>query len=405
MNKQKRLPDHKNERWIIGILAFMQFAHILDFVIMMPLGPFFTEEFKINSSQFGLLVSVYSFSAGIFGLVGAFYLDRYDRRTSTVFVFTGFALGTLSCAFAPDYYSLLIARSIAGGFGGVVGAVVLAIVGDIIPVFRRGKATGTIMSAFSVASVIGIPIGMILAETYGWHAPFLALGLLSFILIPIALKILPNMRLHMEGLDRSQPIWHSLVIVLKNKNSWIVFLFVTCLMFGGFTLIPFITPYMVGNVGMKITELKYIYLFGGAATFFSMNAIGKLSDRFGKQKVFTIVAMLSWIPVLMLTHLPPVSIPLALLVSTIFMVMVSGRIVPAFALITSTIDPKLRGSFMSVNSSVQQVSSGFASLTAGIIIYELPGTNTLVNYDLVGYIAILFSLGSILLVRKLKIRS
>jgi predicted MFS family arabinose efflux permease len=405
MSEEIDLHTHKKERWIIGVLAFMQFAHILDFVIMMPLGPFFMQEFHINSSQFGLLVSVYSFSAGIFGLIGAFYLDRYDRKTSTIFVFSGFALGTLSCAFAPDYYSLLIARSVAGGFGGVVGAVVLAIVGDIIPFFRRGKATGTIMSAFSVASVIGIPIGMILAESYGWHAPFLALGLLSFLLVPIAYKILPRMRLHLEGLDRTKPIWNSLVIVLNNRNSWFVFIFVTCLMFGGFTLIPFLTPYMVGNVGMEITELKYIYLFGGAATFFSMNAIGKLSDRYGKQKVFIIVAVLSWIPVLILTHLPPVNISIALLVSTVFMVMVSGRIVPAFALITSTIDPKIRGSFMSVNSSVQQVASGFASLSAGIVIYEIPGTKSLVNYDLVGYIAILFSFGSVLLVRNLKIRS
>ncbi|MCC5816041.1 MAG: MFS transporter [Leptospira sp.] len=398
------LHSHKQERWIIFILALMQFAHILDFVIMMPLGPFFMQEFQINSTQFGLLVSVYTFSAGIFGLLGAFYLDRYDRKISTIFVFGGFSLGTLSCAFAPDYATLLIARGIAGGFGGIVGAVVLAIVGDIIPFFRRGKATGVIMSAFSIASVIGIPIGMILAENFGWHAPFLALGIFSLLLIPAAMKILPEMRFHLEGLDRTKPIWDSLFQVLASRNSWFVFAFMTCLMFGGFTLIPFLTPYMAGNVGMELTELKYIYLFGGAFTFFSMNGIGKLSDTFGKKRIFIIVATLSWIPVLVLTNLPKVSLPIALMTTTFFMVLVSGRIVPAFALITATIDPKLRGSFMSVNSSVQQLASGFASFFAGMIISEIPGTHTLVNYNTVGFIAIGFSAVSILLVGRLKVQ-
>jgi predicted MFS family arabinose efflux permease len=135
--EEQKLHEHKNERWIILVLAFMQFAHILDFVIMMPLGPFFMKEFGINPSQVGILVSVYTFSAGIFGLLGAFYMDQFDRKSASIFVFAGFTLGTLSCALAPDYYTLLAARAIAGGFGGIVGAIVLAIVGDIIPFFRN----------------------------------------------------------------------------------------------------------------------------------------------------------------------------------------------------------------------------------------------------------------------------
>jgi MFS transporter, DHA1 family, inner membrane transport protein len=402
--EEQNLHEHKNERWIILVLAFMQFAHILDFVIMMPLGPFFMKEFGINSSQFGVLVSVYTFSAGICGLLGAFYMDRFDRKNATIFVFTGFTIGTLSCAFAPDYYYLLIARAIAGGFGGIVGAIVLAIVGDIIPFFRRGKATGAIMSAFSVASVVGIPIGMILAERFGWHAPFLTLGLLSLFFIPLAFKILPTMRMHLEGFDKKKPVWESLFKILSYKNSYLVFLFLTCLMFGGFTIIPFLTPYMVGNVGMQIDELKYIYLFGGICTFFSMNIIGKLSDKFGKQKTFTVVAILSWFPVLFVTNMTETPLALALVATSIFMVLVSGRIVPAFAIITSTVEPSLRGSFMSVTSSVQQIASGLASLLAGFIIYET-STKALVNYNYVGLIAIGASVISVFLVWKLKTTS
>lgn len=402
--EEQKLHEHKNERWIILVLAFMQFAHILDFVIMMPLGPFFMKEFGINPSQFGILVSVYTFSAGIFGLLGAFYMDQFDRKSASIFVFAGFTLGTLSCAFAPDYYTLLAARAIAGGFGGIVGAIVLAIVGDIIPFFRRGRAMGAIMSAFSVASVIGIPIGMILAESFGWHAPFLTLGLLSLAFVPLAYRILPEMKMHLEGFDKNKPVWEAIGKILSYRNSYLVFLFLTCLMFGGFTIIPFLTPYMVGNVGMQVNELKYIYLFGGLFTFFSMNYIGKLSDKFGKQKTFTFVAVLSWIPVLFVTNMTRTPLPLALAATTIFMILVSGRIVPAFAIITSTVEPSLRGSFMSVTSCVQQLASGLASLLAGFLIYET-STKALVNYNLVGLIAVGASLISVFLVWKLKTTS
>jgi predicted MFS family arabinose efflux permease len=403
--EEKNLHEHKNERWIVLILAFMQFAHILDFVIMMPLGPFFMEEFSINSAQFGILVSVYTFSAGLFGLFGALLLDRYDRRSSVLLVFTGFTIGTISCALAPDYYTLLIARAVAGGFGGVIGAVVLAIIGDIIPFFRRGKATGAVMSAFSVASVIGIPIGMILAENFGWHAPFLALGILSVLLIPVSIKVLPQMKLHLEGFERQKPVWDSLARVLSVKESYKVFLFMTCLMFGGFTIIPFLTPSMVKNVGMEMHELKYIYLFGGAFTFFSMNWIGKISDKYGKREVFTVVAIVSWIPVYIVTNLGATPTYIALMVTTIFMVFVSGRIVPAFAIITATVDPSLRGSFMSVNSSVQQVASGLASLIAGMIIRESIDGSHLYNYEIVGYLAIFASTISVFLIWKLETKN
>jgi DHA1 family inner membrane transport protein len=335
--EEKNLHDHKNERWIILILAFMQFAHILDFVIMMPLGPYFMREFGITSSQFGILVSAYTFSAGFFGMLGVLFLDRFDRKVAAIFVFSGFTIGTFSCAFAPNYYILLVARSIAGGFGGIIGAIVLAIIGDIIPFFRRGKATGAVMSAFSIASVLGIPIGMIIAEKFGWHATFLALGALSAAFIPLAYKILPDMKLHLEGFDSKKPVWNSIAAILKLKNSYLVFLFLTCLMFGGFTIIPFLTPFMVGNVGMQMDELKFIYFFGGLFTFFSMNLIGKLSDKYGKQRIFTIVAVLSWFPVLYLTNMTRMPLAYALTTTTIFMVLVSGRIVPAFAIITSSL--------------------------------------------------------------------
>lgn len=393
----------QKERAIIFILAALQFLHILDFVIMMPLGPVFMESFKINSAAFGLLVSSYSISAGVFGLIGALFLDSYDRKMSLLVLFFGFSFGTLLCAFAPNYGFLLFARVVAGGFGGMIGATVLSIIGDIIPVFRRGTATGVVMSSFSVASVIGIPIGLSLANKFGWHFPFLSLAIAGFLILPIGYKVLPSIRYHLDSeIHPKQSQLKSLKQVITKKDHLAPFLFMVFLMFGGFTIIPFLSPFLVSNVGLAISDLPYIYFFGGLFTFFTSRFIGKLSDRYGKLTVYQIISIVAVIPIVVVVTLTKTSLPVVLTVTTIFMILVSGRMVPAFAMITSAVEPRIRGSFMSVNSAIQQISSGAASYIAGLILVQTPD-NQLVNYELVGMLAVFSLLFSIYLAKKIKI--
>lgn len=329
MTEAHPLHSLQKERLIIFILALLQFLHILDFVIMMPLGPLFMRDFQITSSQFGLLVSAYTVSAGIFGFIGAFYLDRYDRKSVLLVITAGFALGTFLCAISPNYHFLLVARSVAGGFGGIIGAIVLSIIGDIIPVFRRGAATGMIMSAFSVASVIGIPIGLAVASKYGWQFPFFGLSIFSFAFIPLAYKSLPNIRIHLDQKDSEAGKWDGIVQVFSKKNHYYSFAFMVSLMFGGFTVIPFLSPFLVTNAGLKVEELPYIYFFGGLFTFFTSRAIGKLSDKFGKKVIYRIFAILSIIPVVLITNLGISSVVYVIVLTTLFMIIVSGRMVPA----------------------------------------------------------------------------
>ncbi len=401
-------PDHhplhtvQKERAIIFILAALQFLHILDFVIMMPLGPVFMESFHIGSAQFGFLVSAYTFSAGIFGFIGAFFLDRFDRKHALLTVYAGFALGTLLCAFAPTYNTFLTARIIAGGFGGVIGALVLSIIGDIIPIFRRGVATGVVMSAFSVASVIGVPAGLYFANQYGWHFPFLALAILSFLLLPIAAKVLPRIRIHLDQRMEGDKKWDAIRLVFTRKSHYRSFAFMVALMFGGFTIIPFLSPYLVSNVGLTKEELPYIYFFGGLFTIFTSRIIGKLSDKYGKYPVYAVLGILSVIPVSLITSIGKTSLPLVVTLTTVFMIIVSGRMVPAFAMVTSTVEPKIRGSFMSINSSIQQIASGAASFISGLILtQEMDGTLT--NFEYVGMLSVFSLLFSVYLASKIKI--
>lgn len=148
----------RSEKLLLFILAAIQFTNIVDFMIMMPLGPQLMRLFDISPRQFSLLVSAYTFSAGIFGFLAAFQIDKFDRKTALLFVYSGFLLGTFACALAPGYEWLIAARVFTGAFGGVLGALVLSVVGDTIPMERRATAMGLVTAAFSVASVFGVPL-------------------------------------------------------------------------------------------------------------------------------------------------------------------------------------------------------------------------------------------------------
>ncbi len=388
------------ERSLVLILAAVQFTHIMDFMIMMPLGPQLMRVMLISPQQFGLLVSAYTLTAAVAALAVAFYTDRFDRKHTLVFLYAGFVVATLLCAIAPGYGQLLAARAVAGAFGGVAGATVHSIIGDVIPERRRGAATGMIMSAFALSSIIGVPIGLVLAAQFSWRAPFFLLVAASALVLIVIWKMLPSMRGHIVAGKSHRPV-DQMKAVFGDANHLRAFAFMFALMFAGFSVIPFISPYMVANVGLKETDLPYLYLFGGLATAFSSRYIGKLADRYGKRQIFTLIGLISIAPLLITTNLPPVPVWLAICASVIFMVFVSGRFVPAMALVISSVHPHLRGGFMSINSAIQQFGLGAASFLAGTIIGHGSG-GTLTNYWLVGFIAVGATLLAIALAWRVK---
>ncbi|HVY06250.1 MAG TPA: MFS transporter [Burkholderiales bacterium] len=390
----------KSERSLVWLLAAVQFTHIMDFMIMMPLGPQLMRVMFISAKQFGLLVSAYTLTAAIASLAIAFYTDRFDRRRTLLFLYMGFVVSTLLCAIAPGYGTLLAARAVAGAFGGVAGATVHSIIGDAVPDQRRGAATGMIMSAFALSSIIGVPIGLVLAAHFTWRAPFLFLVVISLVVLVAIAKILPAMRGHIVEGTAHRPL-EQMKSVLSEPNHLRAFSFMFVLMFAGFSVIPFISPYMVTNVGLKETDLPYLYLFGGLATAFSSRYIGKLADKHGKKQVFTAIGLISIAPLLITTNLPPVPVWVAICASVIFMVFVSGRFVPAMALVISSVQPRLRGGFMSINAAIQQLGLGLASMLSGFVIGHAPD-GTLTRYWLAGLVAVTATLIAIALAWRVK---
>jgi predicted MFS family arabinose efflux permease len=389
-----------NERLLLFVLAAIQFTTVVDFLIILPLGPQYMRVFHINPGQFGLIVSAYAISAGITGVAAGFFLDRFDRKRALLVLYAGFSLGTLACALAPTYGLLVAARVIAGAFGGVAGALILAIIGDAVPEQRRGAAMGLVMSSFSVASICGVPLGLVLASNLNWHVPFFALFGLCVIVFVSAGLILPSLRSHLAHAEDQHPAAR-MMAVLGHADHQLAFVFVAALTITGFLVFPYIANYMVANVGLTEKQLPWIYLSGGCFTIFSMNLIGRWADRTGKLRVFVIMSLCASVPILALTNLPRVPLIVAVAVSTLLMVCMSGRMVPAMAMMTSTIEARYRGGFMSINSAVQQFASGLAAFVSGHIMGQtLSGEIT--HFPIIGAISLCFALLCIYLARFLK---
>jgi predicted MFS family arabinose efflux permease len=392
------------EKIILLLLAAINFTHILDFMIMMPLGNYLMPYFNISSQQFSMLVAAYTFSAGISGFLAAFFVDRFDRKKVLLVGYTGFLIGTLFCALSPTYAVLLLSRIVAGIFGGLIGAQVLSIVADLVPYQRRGAAMGIIMAAFSVASVFGVPFSLYLSNIFNWHGPFFFVAGLGALLLPFLIKHLPKMDGHLTAVNRVKvnPIV-LLKDILQNRNQVLALLLSATIMLGHFMIIPFLNPFLEFNKGFSKTQTPIVYMVGGALTLFASPLLGKVADKVGKHRLFIFMALTATIPIAIITNLPTIPFYMVLAVTGFWFVVSSGRTIPAQAIISNVVSSERRGSFMSINSSVQQIFVGLASVIAGLVVVKTP-SNAIEHYEITGYISIVVTLLSILVITKLNSR-
>lgn len=381
------------ERFFLLTLAGIQFSHVLDFMIMMPLGPILMTAFGIDTHEFGLLVASYSFSAAASGVLAATFVDRFERKRLLLVVVALFALATLACALAPGYSTLLLARGMAGVFGGVMGALIHTMIGDAIPFSRRARASGIVASAFSLSTIAGVPLSLWLANHLGWRAPFGLIALLGIVFMLVGLRFLPELRHHL-GEEKRAHLLSDTFSVLADGNHLRALLFSALIIFSGFTVIPYITIYAVSNVGIAQTDIPIVYLVGGFATFISARLIGRWADRHGKVEIYRRVGLLAMVPLLVLTHVGVLPLWGWLICSTSFFVLLSGRMIPAMAIIASAAQPKLRGTFMSLNGTMQSLAMGLATTLAGFLV-NMDDSGRMVGYPLVGYVAVVANLAAI----------
>ena len=390
----------KKERIILLLLAGLNFTHILDFMIMMPLGNYLMPYFNISAKQFTFLVSAYSLSAAISGFAAAFIVDHFDRKKILVWSYIGFLIGTMACGFAPSYNLLLASRILAGLFGGIIGAQVFSIIADIFSYEKRGVAMGSVMSAFAVASILGVPFSLYLTNIFkdNWHIPFLLVAGVGILIIPLVIRFIPPMNSHITDKDQRDSPSSLLRNVLRSSSQRLALVFSCLLMMGHFLIIPFINPYLEFNKGFSRDVTPMIYLAGGGASLIAAIYLGRLADKKGKLPVFSISVFLSLFMVLIITKMPTVPFSVVLIFFAIWFVFATGRAVTAQAMISEVVKPEQRGSFMSFNGCVQQLGTSIASMIAGYIVVK-DNSGKILHYEWLGYLSIVVLMGSLLLGR------
>ncbi|MSQ78179.1 MAG: MFS transporter [Flavobacteriaceae bacterium] len=396
----------KQETRIIILLAFINFVNIVDFMVLMPLAPQIKEAFQLGASQWGGVVSAYTISAFVAGILALFMIDRYNRKTYLMLNMIGFVGGTFLCGISDSYEFLMFSRIFTGFFGGVISSVSIAIVTDVTPMERRGRSMGIFMGGFAAAAALGVPFGTVLGakHTLGWNFPFMALATLGGIMMVVCYYVLP--RISPAKKDENNTHVTTTVIALKSitkdSNQRWGFLLMCLIVFVQFMIVPFYSPFLVSNLGLNELQLAGTYAIGGISSIAFNPLIGKMSDRIGHVKMYTILALLACIPIWLCTSLEDISYPIVLLLSACFFAFAGGRFTPAVALMISTAKPHQRGIFNTLRNSVQNGVAGIAALFAGIIVTQVTPTSKYEHYATAGIIAIGVNLLSILVIRKVK---
>jgi MFS transporter, DHA1 family, inner membrane transport protein len=386
-------------RFILPLLAAVQFTHIMDFMIMMPLGPQLMRDLQIGAGSFSALVAAYSIAAGVVGFVGAPFIDRYDRRTLLLIAYAGFTVATFVCGIATDASALLIGRVLGGAFGGISGSLCLTIVSDVVPPEKRASGIGVVMTAFALAAALGVPVGLQLAHWYGWRSPFLLVGVLAVIAWAAGFKVLPKLRGHLEQPgDRRRAFFE----LLRDSNAGRALIFMVAMVLGHFSVIPLLSPHLVGDLELPEQYLSLVYLIGGILSVVTAPTVGRLADRFGRQRVFTYMVLIASVVILAIANSGPLPVWAVLALAGAFFVFASGRFVPGQAIVTLAVPATRRGAFLSLSSCARDLASGISSGIGGWIVVKTP-SGKLQNFHLLGWIAVAAGLTSIWLVRRVKV--
>ena len=378
-------PLNSYQKFVMALLAITQFTVVLDFMVMSPLGDILMKSLTINPAKFGIAVSSYAFSAGFSGLLAAGFADKFDRKKLLVFFYAGFIVGTFLCGIAETYETLVAARIFTGIFGGVMGSISMAIVTDLFELNQRGRVLGVVQMGFAASQVLGIPVGLYFANLWGWHAPFMMIVILSIVMFLILIFRLKPVTAHLSEKNERNVLAHFRHVLLL-KNYRIAFLSTALLSIGGYLMMPFGSAFAVNNLKVSQEQLPIIFMFTGFSSLIVMPIVGRLSDRYNKFKIFTYGSIWAMIFILIYTNLGPTPLWIIVPLNILLFMGIMSRMIPATTLTSAIPNIQDRGAFMSINSSLQQIAGGLATLIAGFIIVQKDKNSPLEHYPILGII-------------------
>lgn len=388
------------EKWVILLLTLTQFTVILDFMIMSPLGDMIMKTLKLSTKEFGLCVSAYAFSAGISGLLTAGFADRYDRKKLLLFFYCGFIIGTFFCAWSHTYVQLLAARTITGLFGGVIGSVSMAIVTDLFTLQQRGRVMGFVQMGFGASQVLGLPIGLAIANLWGWDYPFLVAAIIAVVVFALIIFKMQPVNAHLKNNQQEKTALRHLWHTFAERKYRVGFLATALMSIGGFMMMPFGSAFAINNLHVTTEQLPIVYTVSGIASLVFMPLVGKYSDKIDKLRLFMIATIWMLIVVVIYTNLSVTPLWIVLILNVAMMMGIMSRMIPSTALISALPKTTDRGAFMSINSSLQQIAGGVAAAIGGTIVVQQTKASPLEHYNWVGYITVVISLINILMLSR-----
>ncbi len=365
-----------SERKLLFLIAAVQFVNILDFMMVMPLGPDFARALSIPTSALGLVGGSYTASAAVSGMACSLFLDRFDRRSALAVALCGLVLGTAAGGFSTGLPSLLASRVVAGAFGGPATSLAMAIIADVIPPERRGRAMGVVMGAFSAASVLGVPAGLELAELGGWQLPFFAVAGLGAVIAALSIFMMPPLTSHLTAreLAPGSAIGGTRTAagtaeLLRRPIVLLALAAVLAAMMGNFALIPNLSTFWLFNRGYPRDDLSLLYMVGGAVSFGTMRLSGWLVDRVGPSRV-ALGGTILYVTTLTVGFIRPIESVPVMVIFVAFMVTGTFRVVPMQALSSRVPEPRERARFMSLQSAVQHLASAAGAMLASRMLVE-----------------------------------
>ncbi|MBI3776613.1 MAG: MFS transporter [Gammaproteobacteria bacterium] len=389
-----------SDRALISIVGTIQFINIIDFMMVMPLGPDYALALGIATSNIGVLGASYSAAAAISALLVVGWLDRFDRRTVVTFAMLGLAAGTAAGALATDMNTLLAARIVAGTFGGPATSMAMTLIIDQVAPERRGRALGAVMGAFSVASVLGVPAALELAHWGDWRTPFIVVSLLGALVALAARLLLPPIHGHVLAAQQ-RPIWGFLSLFTRS-TPLLAYSATGAAMLAGFLIIPNISAFVQFNLGYPREHLGLLYLAGGGASFFTMRAAGRYVDKYGSVPVAWVGTGLLLICLLFGFVWRTWPLPV-LAIYILFMVAMSTRNIASTALISHVPQNFERAGFMSVNSAVQNLAAALGAAASALLL-SAEASGALIGMSRAGLLAMLCATAVPLLLLKIQRR-
>ncbi|WP_367867952.1 MFS transporter [Pedobacter sp. WC2423] len=396
METKGTTPFSGYQKIVIFILAMTQFTVILDFMVMSPLGDMLIKSLSMKPSSFGIAVSAYAFSAGISGLLTAGFADRFDRKKLLLFFYSGFIVGTFLCSLANSFELLVAARIITGLFGGVISSIAMAIITDLFSLKQRGRVMGFIQMGFGASQVLGIPIGLYIANKWGWESPFVMVAAVAILIAVLIVMVLKPINKHL-GLQHDRSAFRHLWHTVSRKNYRIGFAATAALSIGGFMMMPFGSVFAVNNLHVTAEELPVLFMVSGVSSLIIMPLIGKLSDTVSKFRIFSIASIWTILICVAYTNLQATPFWIVIGLNVLMMIGIMSRMVPSSALTSAIPDMEDRGAFMSINSSMQQIAGGIAAAASGMIVVQQTKFSPIEHYNIVGYVVVVVTLISIFL--------